>query len=380
MNRGVTRAGVGAIALASILSLPGPIVSVELAAVDPALAWYSATYGVSEARAAIESELADLAGTVEVALEAGEPDAFGGLYLDHEPELNLTVLVSGPTNRRVEAYLPPALATILTVRQVTYPLAALEADAAAIRSLEPIVPFDVGVNVRMNRVEVYTADRIELDEYLSDHNAALPDSTVIVDVVRQIQPATHIIVRGGLALTTCSTGFTVRNASSTKGVLTAAHCQDSQSFAGVAMVFHDDTFGGSHDEQWHRGTQFTFEPKYQIGSTAYFVTGKRSRAEQAVGAAVCKIGKSTGYDCGEIVNKSIAPGYVPNAAATFIQASTNGSADMSSGGDSGGVVEWNHLAYGIVSGEMCFITCWDLIYTPINYVESGLGVTVLTGP
>ncbi len=51
--------------------------------------------------------------------------------------------------------------------------------------------------------------------------------------------------------------------------------------------------------------------------------------------------------------------------------------DLSSPGDSGGPVYYFNEAWGIVEGSWAACGC-SLIYTAINYVETGVGVRVLT--
>jgi hypothetical protein len=93
---------------------------------------------------------------------------------------------------------------------------------------------------------------------------------------------------------------------------------------------------------------------------------------------VCKYGRLTGYTCGTIVNTSFWPAYVPSGDATFIQVTDD--QNLTSTGDSGGPWYSGNTAFGITSGETCLIGCNDAIYVATNYIESGLGVTILTGP
>jgi hypothetical protein len=48
------------------------------------------------------------------------------------------------------------------------------------------------------------------------------------------------------------------------------------------------------------------------------------------------------------------------------------------GGDSGGPVDQNDAAWGIIEGDDSTSTWADLEYTQTNDVENGIGVTVLT--
>jgi hypothetical protein len=50
---------------------------------------------------------------------------------------------------------------------------------------------------------------------------------------------------------------------------------------------------------------------------------------------------------------------------------------MSNGGDSGGPVFNGNYAWGIVEGESGLPWCvCDLVYTPVDYVQSGLGIKI----
>jgi hypothetical protein len=116
-------------------------------------------------------------------------------------------------------------------------------------------------------------------------------------------------------------------------------------------------------------------------TTPYYrtITSKKSRSQQANGMFVCKYGYNTGYTCGTIVNTSFRPNYVPSAEATFIQVTDD--QDLSGGGDSGGPWYASNTALGIHSGETCFLfSCNDAVYVATNYIESQLGVTIMTAP
>lgn len=101
----------------------------------------------------------------------------------------------------------------------------------------------------------------------------------------------------------------------------------------------------------------------------------RHRDNQAVGAFVCKYGKTTGFDCGNITSTTFAPNWVPNAAPTFITARKEG-VDMASGGDSGGPIFSSNGAWGMVAGSVGSNNIDQVIYVAINYVEAGLSVRV----
>jgi hypothetical protein len=88
------------------------------------------------------------------------------------------------------------------------------------------------------------------------------------------------------------------------------------------------------------------------------------------------------YTCGEIVSKSIAPPYITNPTATFIQVSRSGKITADAG-DSGGPVFLVSDAWGVVSGFLYRggnPVTQDLIYEAEDKVEIALNVTVRTDP
>lgn len=95
------------------------------------------------------------------------------------------------------------------------------------------------------------------------------------------------------------------------------------------------------------------------------------RDDQALNEFVCKYGMTTGYGCGLIVSKSVRP--ASDHDNTFIQLHNSDNLDLAEPGDSGGPVFYGSIAYGTIAYE------WDkdMLYMAVNYVEQGLGVTVL---
>ena len=101
------------------------------------------------------------------------------------------------------------------------------------------------------------------------------------------------------------------------------------------------------------------------------------RANQPLGGSVCKYGRSTLFTCGELAGKNVWAFWVPSGASTYMEVQPTNGADLVNEGDSGGPVYLSNSAYGLVEAEWQLCAC-HLIYTAVNYVESGLGVRVLT--
>jgi hypothetical protein len=108
-------------------------------------------------------------------------------------------------------------------------------------------------------------------------------------------------IYGGLALSTCTSGFSVRhNSSGSLGIVTAAHCPNSQSYLGSSLPFQSEAWGGWYDQQWHTAPGFVVRNWMYDGSGTRSITSRTLWGYQYVGEFVCKYGKTTGYGCGTI--------------------------------------------------------------------------------
>lgn len=360
--------------------MPGNVTRVAGAESNSEAAAYAALYGVSLSAAVEALSLQHKAGDLEAALRESEQDTFAGLWIEHVPAFRIVAAFKGDAEKAMPRALAnfPDLAPVTTRATVMYSLADLAAVADKLASGNGSRPFDLRIVEKENRVEVMVESRQELDEYLGRSNQSLPPQAAVRIVASLARPTVNIY--GGLDIGSCTSGFSVRrNGTTTTGVTTAGHCGSSMSYQGTGLPYQWENFGGPNDEQWHTTPGFT--DKNWVWNNAYTIaiTSKKTRDQQPIGMFVCHMGQATLYGCGEIASKSFRPSYVPNATATFIQVSAFGQ-DLSSPGDSGGPWWINNTALGVHSGEICFITCNDALYVASNYVEGGLGVTILTAP
>jgi hypothetical protein len=193
---------------------------------------------------------------------------------------------------------------------------------------------------------------------------------------------------GGAKLSTCTTGFTVKNGSGTKGVLTSAHCDDPQTYyeadgTSYALTFKAAKEDADEDYQWHTNAVHAVYSKFYVdGSGLRGVTGTKSRANQNVGDWVCHYGKVSLLSCATISSKTFSPGKIckgATCASTWIK--VEGSGLACAGGDSGGPWFYNSTAYGIhksgASTGPDVGQCSSASFMAIDYI-SGLGLTVLT--
>jgi hypothetical protein len=182
---------------------------------------------------------------------------------------------------------------------------------------------------------------------------------------------------GGLFFSSCTGAFTASYAGST-GVLTAAHCPDSElydsSYSTSTVTYG---WGAYRDVQFNVIYGNTVVPQFYDGSIVRDVTDRYSRDTQWVGMYLCHYGAATGYGCGTLYSKTFQPTYT-NACNGVPCASTwmvaTGSSLRTGDGDSGGPWFVASTALGVHKGSQTYGTY--VIYMAIDYIDA-LGVSLL---
>lgn len=311
---------------------------------------------------------------------------YAGMYIQHQPVYRIYVLFKnqkGKGNKVNAGEIQRRLAktswrSFVKIRKTNKSLEEIQIDQGSAEDIANQVGInaETGINLSSNQAELYVLDKDAFEFALTSNGLSLPDGVALLEVDQF--SSLEADIDGGLPLSTCTTGFTVQNAAGTKGVLTAAHCGNTQRFDGTVLPFVSERRSGSADIQWH--TIGSLTPRNRVRTCTLFgfscgsreITGTVTRTSQTVGTYVCKYGKTTGKTCGYITTNSYRSAAVPSANATFVRVSKAGT-DLSSGGDSGGPWYSGNNAYGThVSGIGD-----DSVYMPINYI-SILGVSVLT--
>ncbi len=338
---------------------------------------YALAMNVSLEEAIQRLSFQDAIGDLQGKLSA-EEDVFAGLYVQHTPNYQVIVLLTRIEENLLDNYITNiALSDIVTVRQVNVSLAELRAAQKLItQELQQIaIPIASGINIPANQVEVYVTDKDLLVESLHKTNIQLPDYITVIEVESLGTEETDIYA--GLALSTCTSGFSVKNASGTKGVLTAAHCPNTQSYSGTNLPFKGAAYGGRYDVQWHQADHaFTVKNLAYYGSSnPRFIYSTKHRNNQYVNQWVCKYGVETGYTCGQISDTSYADTFNGTYFFNLIRVHRSG-VNLSSGGDSGGPWMWSNTAFGVHKGAPAGDGN-DAVYMAINYIDV-LGLTVLT--
>ena len=228
---------------------------------------YASDYGVSFDEALRRLRLQDDVGDLEALLAKNEVATFAGLWIQHEPDFRIIVKLTDGRNETVRPYiLGGALENLVDVGSAATSLASLKAAqlqaVAAANNLD--IRVDSGINVFANRVELYAVDKTALDHALRAANIQLRAEVEVVERGHLSRPAGNIY--GGLALSECTSGFSVQDSSGTKGITTAAHCPDELSYEGTALSHQSGVEGGSADVQWHTAPGFTVKNRIHVGS------------------------------------------------------------------------------------------------------------------
>ncbi len=338
---------------------------------------YAQQFHVPIAQARNRLRWQGLAGDLEAKLRELYPATFAGLWIEHTPEFRVVALLTKPEEARRSVprlIAGSSLVGRVEIQRAQRSLKELEDQKvlarAAVRKLGALADFDI--DVQANTVVLYTASKSEIERAIAENRLRLPPDVSVVEVEALASPVANIY--GGLAGSGCTLGFSVISGSGSRGISTAAHCGNFQANAGVWLPFQAECFHDDCDVQWHTDSSHTAQPWVKAGNFTRSIYDTRSRAQQAIGAYVCKQGITTGFTCGTISSKNIAPSYIPSANATFIRVA-GGSTDQSEPGDSGGPWFSGNTAYGIMSCQ--FLGTNDACYMAINYISS-LNVTVLT--
>ena len=336
---------------------------------------YAEEHGIELNEAIRRLQLQEPAGELNAKLLAKESATFAGAWIQHSPDFRIIVQFTETGEKTIQPYIENGpLADIVEIRVATVPLVELEAiqEATWVAVRELNIPVASGVNVFENRVELYVVERQQLDAAIRIANIHLSDRVEIVTVNEL--GVDEVDIYAGLALSSCTSGFSVKNSSGTKGITTAAHCNNSISYNLTNLPFQSAAQGGQYDVQWHTAPGFTVRNLMYDGTYNRLVYSTKPRSSQMLDEYVCKYGKVSLFTCGYIINKNYMPpcssGYC--YTSTFIRVHRDG-VDLSSDGDSGGPWFSGNTAYGIHKGGVGD----DAYYMAIDYI-SILGLTVLT--
>ncbi len=332
---------------------------------------YADDYGVTVEEARRRLDLQVEAGKLGASLAANESATFGGLWIEHTPEYVVKAAFTEDGDATLQRYKKSkALAGVIESVAVDTTLNNLIAAQGSAKTSvsRTSVAAEYGVSVADNAVNVFTLDKEALKDALDKKGKELPAKARIKEVSALSAPTHGTQIHGGEHLSTCTAGFSVKNSNGTQGITTAGHCRNNQSRGGTALTFKQEWHGGSYDLQWHTGpASQTVRNLVYDGSGHRYIYSGRHWNDQAAGDYVCKYGKVTGADCGEIETKYYQmPGYVGNKWV-LVRNVPGDNSDLSEQGDSGGPFFDGNVGVGIMSHE---VDNTKAIYMAFNFIEN----------
>jgi hypothetical protein len=357
---------------------------------------YSEKFGVTYDEAEFRLELQTSFPDLEPALEKNDPNTFGGVWIQHEPEYKIIVAFTDECEKKIKKYddyIPKEVSPYIETKLVERSLLDLRGDQSQmVDSFREVgIKTDSWVDVIENRVVVYIEkdQKSFLDNAINTGIIKMPSKVKIAEVEELTHPTTDIY--GGLTLDSipyiwhaCTSGFAVEdNSSNDVGIITAGHCTDSLYYSPYSLTHEDEEYWGNYDVQWHTVSQYlTVTPEIQIneyGSTQT-IYGQINRGSQTIGSFFGKYGFVTHFTCGQLQSKTWCPSdSVPNAQPTWMLVNNYFDYDdLVALGDSGGPWFNNGYALGITHGAGTDdYGNQYAVYMAIDYI-SGVGVSLMT--
>ena len=350
-----------------------------------------------------------LAAQQEKTLEKQLGRNFAGAWLERKADGSFGVVAASTSIKAAKA------AAGVETRQARHSLAALNAAKGQLDSQlarngkAPKGVYSWAVDLPSNSVTVGVAPGAEEAGVDFVARSGLDASTVRFETLSEA-PQRRIAIQGGRGylrdpgdgyVYACSVGFPVTKGT-TLGFATAGHCGDtgevvyhevSQWTPGVrlgsfaASSMPDGNQSGP-DRGWVQvdNTHTLSASVYGYGSGDVNVAGS---TEAAIGAALCRSGRTSGWRCGAIRSKNMTVSYVddagnPDGTVTGLTQTTA----CAEGGDSGGsYITGAGQAQGVLSGGSG--SCkgrqgrtggGNSYFTPINSILSTYALTLKTTP
>lgn len=204
-------------------------------------------------------------------------------------------------------------------------------------------------------------------------------------------PQTTATIRGGIEYVInnaflCSVGFSVTQGS-TKGFTTAGHCGDP----GDSVRIGSQSVGSfaasrfpSSDRAWVRvGNSHTLRPWVSNWNGGNVVV--RGRSEAALGASVCRSGRTTGYRCGTITAKNVTVNYAEGTVFGLSQSNAcvgggdSGGSWITGPGQAQGVTSGGNLQQGTNSNCGLPASQRQTFFQRLNPILSAYGLTLVRG-
>jgi streptogrisin C len=316
--------------------------------------------GMTDAQVTQYLKVERLADTQGRALAQAQGAAFAGSWIERTPSGGSQFVVATTSSQ------PQKMPAGVVLRPARFSLARLDANKAELDKLNARAPAGVygwGVDVRTNTVRVDVA-RGALKAAIDFIAASGIDADTVRFSRMDSAPKPLLTFYGGSEYLSevdgsyyyCSVGFNVTR-SGVQGFATAGHCGNTGSrvytlanrrtLGPQVGVFEGSTFGGNNgDKAWVSVGNSHSLPAVVDGYSSADVP-VRGNTVAAIGAAVCRSGRTTGWKCGTME--------AYNQTVNYPDVSVNGLTQVkvcAEGGDSGGafITPTTGMAQGVLSG------------------------------
>jgi streptogrisin C len=309
---------------------------------------------------------------VERAARAAAGDSFAGAWIGADAAA-LTVAVTD--SRKADAVRATG-AQPLVVKRSEKDLARTRQalDAAAARAAKTVHGWYV--DVAANTVVVVTAPGAQraAERFVAASGVAAADVRIVTgaDAPRpmyDIRGGDQYVINSSIL---CSVGFSVVG-----GFVTAGHCGGvGATTAGYNNVAQGSVRGSSfpgNDYGWVQ-TNGAWTPQPWVNNYAGGNVTVAGSADAAIGASVCRSGRTTGWRCGVIQARDQTVNYAQGTVYGLTRSNA-----CAEGGDSGGAWISGNQAQGVTSGGSGNCTSGGtMFFQPVNEILGAFGLTLVT--
>ena len=316
--------------------------------------------GMTDAQVSDYLEVERLASGRGLQLAKAQGAAFAGSWIERTPDGDYQFVVATTEKR------PQAGISGVAVRKASHSLAQLEAAKAELDKMRHGAPAGVygwGVDVRANKVNVDVAPGSQKDaiDFVAASGADAgtirfsPMESAPVPLATFYGGSEYLSQSGG-SYYYCSVGFNVTKTSNgAQGFATAGHCGNvgdtvhtlvNRRTVGAAIgSFQSSTYPNNGDGAWVSLTGTHTLVGAVDGYNQADVPVKGSTVA-AIGAAVCRSGRTTGFKCGTIQEYNTTVNYPDVSVSGLTKVKV-----CAEGGDSGGsFITGAGQAQGVLSG------------------------------
>ncbi|SDS20332.1 streptogrisin C [Friedmanniella luteola] len=252
-----------------------------------------------------------------------------------------------------------------------------------------------GVDEQTNAVRVRTTagadDRVTAA--FVRHARSHGSKVTVTSTTARVQPMADLL--GGRQIEfagyVCSVGFNARTAAGAPVMLTAGHCGEGyQTFrSGGTLVGKTSAFSFPGNDYARAPISSSWTARGRVSTWDGRSVAVKGSAAAAVGAAICKSGRTTGWTCGTVRAKNQTVNYSNDDGSTSVVSGLTETSTCTEGGDSGGANLSGTQAQGLTSGGAGYGSqgvCGEKVGQPnLSYIQpvrealSAYGLTLVTG-